>query len=305
MNRPSFDRATDPRTDPANRLSNDRRQRGSEGATTILKLVEPPPPNDPSSLLVAHWANPLIAKLNSYVALADEDIGAIEQLCRHRRSMASGATLVHEGVRLCSMFVILTGVAYRYRFLADGRRQIFGYLLPGDVCDSDFLIADRCDHTICLLTDAEVAVIPITELETAIRRFPRIGHALMHIGQGDGALLRGWLLNVGQRHALQRIANFLCEMSAQLYSGTLGPGSSLPMPLTQHELADTMGLTVVHVNRCLQRLRDDGLIAWHRKRVTIIDRDRLLHVAGSEEPLLTVEQVAPPQPWAFARGIGR
>jgi CRP-like cAMP-binding protein len=248
-------------------------------------------------------AGPLIAKLSLHVSLTTEDVSALHDLCRHRRTLKSNATLVHESTRLSAVFLILKGVAFRYKLLANGKRQIFGYLMPGDICDADFLISDRCDHTVCALTDAEVAVIPIRELNSCIARSQRIGRALTLAGQSDAADLRGWLLNMGQRPALQRIAHFLCDMSAKLYTGTRPAGGLLPMPLTQHELADTVGLTVVHVNRCLQRLRDAKVIAWGRRCVTILDRDRLLHIAASEL-FVKVEQPAPTalHGQTFARG---
>lgn len=224
--------------------------------------------------------NPLIRKLDKFISLGPQDQLTLDHLCRHRRSIEANATLMHENARLSVVFVVLMGVAYRYRLLADGRRQILGYLMAGDMCDADFIISDRCDHSVGVLTDAVVAVIPIPELKSAIARCPRIGDGLVLASQSEEAVLRRWLLNVGQRHALQRIAHFLCEMSAQLHTAQCLPAGSLSMPLTQHELADTMGLTVVHVNRCLQRLRDEGLIAYGRKRVTIVDRDRLLQIEG-------------------------
>lgn len=257
----------------------------------------------PAPVQAPHQANPLIDKLGRFASLGTDDEAAIRHLCRQRRSMTAGATLVHEDARLSVVFVVLAGVAYRYRMLPNGRRQIFGYLLPGDLGDADFILSDRCDHTICLLTDCEVAVVPIAELVSVLARAPRVAHALMLAGQSEGAVLRSWLLNVGQRPALQRIAHFLCEMSAQLYAGDRVTSSALPMPLTQHELADTVGLTVVHANRCLRRLRDGGVIAWGRKRVTILDRARLMRIAGLDQPCSKVAEPAEMTgSWSFARG---
>jgi CRP-like cAMP-binding protein len=216
------------------------------------------------------------------VSLAAEEVGALAHLCRHRRTYAANTTLVDEGARMSVVFVVLKGVAFRYKLLVNGKRQIFGYLMPGEMCDVDFIVSDKCDHTVCLLTEAEVAVVQISELNSCIATWPRIGQALALTHEKDGSILRDWLLNIGRRHALQRIAHFLIQMSDQLNSGERTVRGSLPMPLTQHELADTIGLTVVHVNRCLQRLRDEGAIAWGRRRVTIVDYDRLLQISCSE-----------------------
>jgi CRP-like cAMP-binding protein len=226
--------------------------------------------------------NPIIPRLDAHVGLAPEEVSALAHLCRHRRSYVANTTLVDEGARMSVVFVILSGVAFRYKMLVNGKRQIFGYLMPGDMCDADFIISDRCDHSVCVLTQAEVAVVQISELNSCIAKWPRIGRALALSNERDGSVLRDWLLNIGQRHALQRIAHFLVQMSGQLQPGKRMLDGSLPMPLTQHELADTIGLTVVHVNRCLQKLRDEGAIAWGRRRVTIVDYDRLLQISGAE-----------------------
>jgi CRP-like cAMP-binding protein len=196
--------------------------------------------------------------------------------------LAANTTLVDEGARMSVVYVVITGVAFRYKMLVNGKRQIFGYLMPGEMCDADFIVLDRCDHTICLLTDAEVAVVRISELNSCIAQWPRIGQALALTHVRVGSVSRDLVVNMGQRHALQRIAHFLMQMSAQLYPQERASGGSLPIPLTQHELADTIGLTVVHVNRCLQRLRDEGVIAWGRRRVTIVDHQRLEQISCSE-----------------------
>jgi CRP-like cAMP-binding protein len=226
--------------------------------------------------------------------LSAEEVNALAHLCRHRRLLAANTTLVDEGARMSVVYVVMTGVAFRYKMLVNGKRQIFGYLMPGEMCDADFIVLDRCDHTICLLTDAEVAVVRISELNSCIAQWPRIGQALALTHERDGSVLRDWLLNMGQRHALQRIAHFLMQMSAQLYPQERAAGGSLPIPLTQHELADTIGLTVVHVNRCLQRLRDEGVIAWGRRRVTIVDHQRLEQISCSERCSATTD--APVRP---------
>jgi CRP-like cAMP-binding protein len=191
---------------------------------------------------------------------------------------------------LAVVFVVLKGVAFRFKMLANGRRQIFGYLLPGDMCDPEFVISNYCDHTVCVLSDAEVAVVDISELKSCMARMPHIGRALMLAHERDGSRLRESLLNLGQRDAVDRIAYFLVKISDQLYPGEHPEGGSLPMPLTQHELADSVGLTVVHVNRCLQQLRDDEVIAWGRKRVTILDRARLIQISSFGRPCGSIQQ---------------
>ncbi len=237
--------------------------------------------------------NPLGEKLQRYGALGQHDLGTLDRLCRNRKNLLSNLELAHEGHRLRTVYMIVTGVAYRYKFLANGRRQILGYLLPGDLCDVEFLLSNYCDHTVSLLTDAEVATIPAAELAQTIRDFPSIGRALMQAAAVEGAMLREWLLNVGQRDSVERIAHLFCELAARMQClGEEGDDLALSIPLTQVELADSVGLTVVHVNRCLQRLRAEKLIAWNRRRLTILDHERLRRVAGFDKSYLKLGRSA-------------
>lgn len=236
-------------------------------------------------------SNPLIARLNIFVELGDEERRAIAAITTHRRSMSAGDTLAYEGSRPDRVCLILNGVGFRYRYLNNGRRQIFGYLLPGDVCDTQFVICNECDHNVGILCDTEVAVISLSDLMTTMVNFPKIERALLMMSLVDAAISREWLLNVGQRDALQKIAHFFCELSARFEAfGRRGFEQGFTIPLTQTEIADTMGLTVVHVNRILQQFRRDGLLLWSRRHFDILDHDRLATLAGFNPNYLRLSQ---------------
>lgn len=245
--------------------------------------------------------NPLIERLNMFVTLGDDELDAIEAMCHNRRTVRAHDILVGEGSRPDRVCLLLSGVAFRYRFLANGRRQIFGYLLPGDLCDTQFVILNEADHNVGLLCDSEVAVIPLAVLMRNMVAFPKIERALLMMSLVDAAMLREWLLNVGQRDAFQKLAHFFCELSARY--GSLGlheKTTGFSIPLTQIELADTMGLTVVHVNRMLQRFRHEGLLNWSRGHVEILDYPQLEYLAGFDASYLRLEQKrADPQMCAY------
>ncbi|MBA2771820.1 MAG: Crp/Fnr family transcriptional regulator [Sphingomonas sp.] len=234
-------------------------------------------------------ANPLIEKLGKFATLSGQERDALDRLCRSRKKLGLGETLVREGCRSSFVFLILKGVAVRYRYLSNGKRQIMGYLLPGDLCDAHFLVRNYLDHDISLLTDAEVAVLPIHELTSVMAAFPTVRQALLETMVTDRAMLREWLLNVGQRNARQKLAHFICEISQRMQSlGQVNPDGSYSIPLTQVELADTMGLTVVHVSRCLQRFRAEGLVYWSRQQLTILDVQGLRQLGGFDQGYLHI-----------------
>lgn len=234
--------------------------------------------------------HPLIDRLNLFVTLGADERAAVEAMTTRRRTFGADQTLVREGSRQDRICLILSGVAFRYRYLANGRRQIFGYLLPGDLCDTQFVIMNESDHNVGLLCDTEVAVISLPVLMTAMVTFPKIERALLMMSLIDAAMLREWLLNVAQRDAAQKLAHFFCELSARFRS--IGHHDTLDgfnIPLTQIELADTMGLTVVHVNRIMQRFRHDGLLNWSRRHFDVLDYPRLKNLAGFDPTYLRLD----------------
>lgn len=219
-------------------------------------------------------------KLTRFVTLNDEEQQAVRQLSRNVRRLPRGTNLICEGDKPVSVFLLLEGWAFRYKGLADGSRQIMAYLLPGDFCDVRIFLFEEMDHSIGLLSDALVASIPAAEILDVMDRFPRIDRAMMWATLVDEATLREWLLNVGQRNAVQRIAHLFCELCVRLrVIHMVDETGTYVLPLTQTELADTTGMTTVHVNRSLQRLRQDGLIVTRHGKLTVPDFDSLAEIA--------------------------
>jgi len=245
------------------------------------------PLSPPSRLPAPQSAYPLIEKLGRFVPLAEPEREALKQLSRNARTYPRGSDLISEGDKPDSVFLLLEGWAYRYKHLANGSRQIMAYLIPGDLCDIRIFLFEEMDHSIGLLSDAKVVKIPAVEMLELMDRFPRIERALMWATLVDEATLREWLLNVGQRDALQRLSHLFCELCVRLSVVHLvDDDETFAMPLTQAELADTTGMTTVHVNRSLQRLRRDGLIVSKDGYLTILDFNRLAELSGFNDVYL-------------------
>lgn len=221
------------------------------------------------------------------MSLDQDEIDVIKRLSRRTRKFRVHETLINQESPPNVVCLILTGVAYRYRYLSDGRRQIFGYLLAGDLCDAEFVISNECDHNVGLLCDSQVAMIATGDLMSAMVAYPKIERALLIAATVEMGILREWLLNIGQRDAVQKLAHFLCEISARIEAiGEVNSDGSFTLPITQIELADTIGLTPVHVNRSLQRLRRQGILCWSRRRLTVVNREILTHIAGFDDAYL-------------------
>jgi len=216
--------------------------------------------------------NALARRLEEYTPLTDADRSELARLCAQSiKSVPAKRDLIREGDKPRSIYVILEGWACHYRTLENGRRQIVDFAIPGDLCDLNLFILDRMDHSISAITRLKVAEVGRDDFHRIVTNFPNITTALWWVELVSKSIHREWIVNVGQRGARQRIAHLLCEMFLRLESVGLTDGFSCDFPLTQTDIAETTGLTAVHVNRTLQELRREGLIVLESRRLTIPD----------------------------------
>ena len=263
----------------------------SADATGWSGRPAPASPLPVPTLVRSRLPNPIARKLAQFARLDDSDVRALDALLQFPRSLRAGQILVHENSLVDHVYLMIRGMACRYKLLPGGERQILGYLIPGDVCDVHFVTLNKSDHSVVLLGDCEVVKIPTLKIKTLLADHPRIERALSLAALHDIAILREWLVNVGQRDALQRVSHFFCEMTHRLARiGQIADDGSFDLPINQMALADTTGLTPVHINRTLQRLRNDGLILLCQRRLSIVDAHRLATIAGFDDNYLQVRQ---------------
>lgn len=228
-----------------------------------------------------------IRKLEAFGLLPDEDRRAVEQAIGHTPWVDASRALVREGDRLTECHLILQGLAYRYRTLDDGRRQIMGFEVPGDLCSLPGLLLGQADCAVATLTPCRVATLPRAVLMDWYEGRPAVARALWHGTLVDAAISRTWLLNIGRRTARERIAHLLCEVLQRLHAvGLAEGGGTLPIPPVV--IADALGLSVVHVNRALQRLHGEGLVTPGDAQVTVHDSPGLQAVGGFDPAYLSL-----------------
>jgi CRP-like cAMP-binding protein len=222
----------------------------------------------------------LIRRLEHFTRLSVEDKRALDAVASQRvRTLGSRDDLIHEGDEPQDVNLFLEGWACRYKTLEDGRRQVISYFLPGDFCDLNVFILSEMDHSIGSVTPIRVAEISRQALHEVTLNHPRVTQALWWSTLVSEAIQREWTVNLGQRDAIERVGHLLCEIFLRLRMLGLTEGDSCDFPLTQTDLAETVGLSVVHMNRTLQELRNRGLIVLRSKKLIIPDLERLQEVS--------------------------
>ena len=223
--------------------------------------------------------SPLFTKLRTVADLGEGDRAALDQICAAAREIGARCNIIREGDRPDHVHLIVEGWAARYKLLSGGERQITAFLMPGDFCDLHVTILGEMDHSIATLTRARVAFIPREAIDRLLDR-PNLARALCWATLVDEAVLRSWIVNVGRRDAFAAVGHLICELYMRMRNIGLAEDHHFELPLTQEEIADALGLTPVHVNRVLQRLRAGKLISLKRRALAILDYPRLEQEAG-------------------------
>jgi CRP-like cAMP-binding protein len=234
---------------------------------------------------------PLALKLGGFVDLSDAELSVLEDLHKRRRSFAAGPDLVHQGQSDQAAYILISGWACSYKLLEDGQRQIIDFQIPGDFLGLRSVVLHLSDHSIEAVTDIEVTEVVVADLMEAFSDTPRLAKAVFWAASRDEAMVVEHLINIGRREAEVRVAHFFLELGARLTLVGLGSKAGYACPLTQYMMADALGLSSVHVNRVLRKLREAGMVTFRDGYVAFDDYNRTVEFADFETTYL--DQLGP------------
>lgn len=224
-------------------------------------------------------AHPVGGTLSRPIPVAGEFLGATAKIYR------PGSVLCHQGEEEDRVFFVKSGWSLLYRGLPNGERQIIDTPLRGDLVGFRSASGPRF-ASLASATELSVFEIPKKNLTEAMKANGAIGIRIAGALARQNAILAEHLVNAGRRDAQAKLAHFLLELEERLSGvGAASPGR-YECPLTQHELADILGMTTVHVNRILGELRRSELISFRHGHVDVIDRKRLVAMAGFDREYL-------------------
>jgi CRP-like cAMP-binding protein len=224
--------------------------------------------------------NLLATKLEQYATFSEHERRRLDTFISHRtKTYAPREMIVREGEKVDQIYLVTSGLAVRSKSLADGGRQIMAFLIPGDLCDVEVFVLEHMDHDIIAVGETACALIPAVEMEAMLSESSKLTKALWWSTMTDSAVLRERIVDHGRRDARERIAHLFYELLIRYRMVEMAPDDSFSFPITQQELADATGLTPVHANRTLQQLRDEGLIEFRNKILTVLDPPALKRAA--------------------------
>jgi CRP-like cAMP-binding protein len=235
---------------------------------------------------------PLVRKLLLHAKLDEQDQRAILNLPHVCRQLEGGRYIVREGDKPTHSCLLVSGFVIRHKLVEGGGRQIVNIHVAGDMCDLQNALLATADHNVQTLTPCEAAFIPREALVDLSFARPAVGKAFWLETLVEASIAREWIANVGRRDARARIAHLLCEFAYRLDAVGLGEECNFQLPMTQEQLADTTGLTAVHVNRTLRALDAEGLTTRSQRLVKINDWKRMAKVADFRSTYLHLPEAA-------------
>lgn len=199
-----------------------------------------------------------------------------------------GTTILLEGSSSPQLYTVLQGMGTRYVTLEDGQRQVINFAFPGDFIGLQASLMGEMKHSVEATTDMVLCIFRREDLWSLFRAHPDRAYDLTWIAAAEEHFLGETIATLGRRDAIQRIAWALLRMYQRLRALGLARGGSVPLPFRQQDLADALGLSLVHTNKTLSKLRERELVRWTDGLLTLFDRTELAQIAMTElEPAVT------------------
>ena len=220
-----------------------------------------------------------LKKLRVRTEISPEEEKVIRGMLRETRRVAPDEVVVRAGEELDTSLLLIDGWLARTKDLPSGNRQVMELHVAGDFADLHGFTLKRLDHDVISMSECTLGIVPHERVMDLTENHPHLARVYWMSTNIDAAITRETAMSLGQRSAIQRMAHLFCELHLRL--GIVGRtrGETFEFPLTQREMSECLGLTVVHVNRTLQELRRMGLVEAQNREVTILDKGRLETIA--------------------------
>ncbi|QPC90545.1 Crp/Fnr family transcriptional regulator [Mesorhizobium sp. INR15] len=211
-----------------------------------------------------------------------QELTFISKFKKGELAVDKGATVLVEGSHSAHLYTVLSGWAFRYKLLPDGRRQILNYLMPGDLIGLQGSVMGEMQHSVEALSPMLLCVFEREYLHDLYRNHPGLAYDITWIASREERMLDENLLSLGRRSAIERAAYLIAFIGSRAKVVGLNGKQSVQIPITQQHLADTLGLSLVHTNKTIRKLMDRKLIMWRDGGCEVVDNDELKRLAGWE-----------------------
>ena len=214
------------------------------------------------------------------VGMSNQELEKLDDLVANRRSVARGETLFRAGDSFQWLYAVRTGFFKTCVSSEDGRDQVTGFQMAGELLGLDGISQDRHNCDAVALEDSQVCVIPYAQLEELSRDFTHLQHQFHKIMSREIVRDHGVMLLLGSMRAEERLAAFLLNLVQRLHARGFS-SSELVLRMTREEIGTYLGLKLETVSRCFSKFQDDGILAVRQRHIQVLDPAALQNIVGS------------------------
>jgi CRP-like cAMP-binding protein len=211
--------------------------------------------------------------------VSQNELAVINDIKREHLALPAGSEIIRAGQDSAQVYTLYAGWAFRFKMLPDGRRQILNFLLPGDLIGLQSAMFDAAQHGIEALTDVELCLLPRRKVWDLFGQMPELAFDVTWLGAREESYVDENLLSAGQRSAAERIAALIVILYKRADALAMVTDQTFAFPLSQQHIADALGLSLVHTNKTLARLRRMGMYTQENGSLTLTNPGVLERIA--------------------------
>ncbi len=223
--------------------------------------------------------HPFVARLSQLVDLKAADFKDLDGIIDGELVIRKRRDLIADGYEYRKLCFVKDGYAVRYKLLRNGKRQILNVILPGDVVGLPGSFYQRAVYSVTTITDLRMNVCSLDAYVQLCYRHPQFGLALTWVAVQEATTYAEHVIDVGRRTPVERLSHFLLELHARLKAVGRAEPARFTLPFSQEVIADVLGLSVPHLNRMMQQLRKEKLIANSERVVEFLDTGAMQSLA--------------------------
>ncbi len=233
--------------------------------------------------MVTDCSNCPLRKLETFDRLEGDELAFMQKFKVGELSVDKGTPLLMQGAKSPQLYTVLKGMGIRYIVLPNGRRQVVNFVTPGEFLGLQAGVMGEMKHSVDATTDMVLCVFDRAGLWTLFKQEPERAYDLTWLAAMQEHFLGEKLASIGQMSAEQRLCWGLLRLLQRCARVGLGDGQKCRMPFTQQDLADALGLSLVHTNKTLMKLRNEQVLSWHDGELHVMDDHRAKKIAMFEE----------------------
>lgn len=228
----------------------------------------------------------LVKQFQHYADLSDREIELLQALEKDRKSIPKDQLVRDMNDPADYLYTVSSGWMMSYKVLSNGNRQVVDFLLPGQIAGLDDVAFKHASSALLMVTDGDICPFPKQNLHIIFNESPRLTDLFYMMMSREHALRSERIVNMGAKDSLAKLAHFIIEITIRVGRVMDEPSDEINLPVTQEVIGQALGITPIHVNRCLAMLREAGYINQHRNKIKILRYDDLCEVAEFDEAYL-------------------